>query len=183
MAKKKKTKNHVSRVSKTSLKSERNKIDKQVSENSSISDAIKLIIVILVILLVFYLLTMVILSKKTSTVVNNASIQYTKILAGESFNQKEDDYLVFYYSMKDDDSMKYADFISKYREKEEHLPIYTVDLSEGFNKKYLSDLENRLASSASELKLNGTTLIHFKENKIDEYITSSFDDYLGVHVE
>ena len=61
---------------------------------------------------------MVILSKKTSTVVNNASIQYTKILAGESFNQKEDDYLVFYYSMKDDDSMKYADFISKYREKE-----------------------------------------------------------------
>lgn len=180
MAKKKKTKNNVSRVN---SKSESKKQEKQFSEDASFSGAIKLIIVVFIILLVFYLLTVVILSKKSSIPVSNASIQYTKILAGESFDQKEKDYYVFYYSMDDDNSTSYADLVSKYREKENPLPIYTVDLSEGFNKKYLADTENKVASKASELKINGTTLIHFKDNKIDEYITSSFENYLDVTVE
>lgn len=181
MAKNKKTKNN---VSKADFKSDRSKIDKQVVEDNNIKDAVKLIVIILVILLVFYLLTVYILNRKTTKVVNNASIQYTKILAGESFTQKEDEYLVFFYNMKDSKSTEYADLVSKYREKDKHLTIYTVDLNEGLNKKYLSDNdENSSAKNASELKIKGATIIHFKDNKIDEYITSSFDNYLGVSVE
>ncbi len=181
MAKKKKTKNNVSRVN---SKSESKKIEKQFSEDVSFGSAIQLIIVVFVILLVFYLLTVVILSKKDSSIVSNhASIQYTKILAGESFNQKEKDYYVFYYSMNDDSATNYADLISNYRDKEDHLPIYTVDLNEGLNKRYLSDTENKVAEKASQLKLKGTTLIHFKDHKINEYITSSFENYLDIDVE
>ncbi len=181
MAKRKKTKNSVSKVEKHT---ERSKIDKQVSEEDNIKNVVKLIIVILVILLVFYLLTLLILNRKTTKVVNNASIQYTKILAGESFTQKEDEYLVFFYDMKDSKSTEYADLVSKYRDKDKHLTIYTVDLGEGLNKRYITeDDENSSALKASELRIKGATLIHFKEKKIDEYITSSFGDYLDVNIE
>ena len=48
--------------------------------------------------------------------------------------------------------------------------MYTVDLSEGLNRDYRSDVSNSNATNASELKISGTTLVHFKNGKIVEYI-------------
>ena len=153
------------------------KID-EVELKPNLKNSIKLVVIILVIVLAFYLLTVLILNKKTKTTyTSNSSIGYTKILAGETFKMKEDEYLVFFY---DNNNSTYADYVSKYREKKEGLTLYTVDLSEGLNKKYKANEDNREASKASELKINGATLIHIKSGNIDEYIKDNFDEYLGV---
>lgn len=158
-------------------------INRRDSYNDHIKNVFLLVIVILVILVVFYFLTVVILNKKSNSITSNASIQYTKILAGESFHQKEDCYLVFFYDMSSSDASNYASLVSSYREKEKHLTVYTVDLHEGLNKKYLSDSENRSATKESELKINGPTIIRFENGQIQDYVTSSFEDYLENHVE
>ena len=57
--------------------------------------------------------------------------------------------------------------------------IYTVDLSEGLNRDYQSDVSNSNATNASELKISGTTLVHFRNGKIVEYITDNISEYLN----
>ena len=165
MAKSKKTKNS-------------SKIEEQISSSANVKSTIKLIIAIAVILLIFYLLTVLILNKKSTNITSNASIQYSKILAGETFNMNENDYLVFFYDTTSDDSSSYAETVSNYKEKDKHLTIYTVDLNEGLNKKYINEDENPNATKASELRINNATLIHITNGKIVDYITSSFDEYL-----
>lgn len=168
---------------KNDIKKEHNKIERNIEEKSSIKDTVKLVVVILVILLVFYLLTVFILNKKTFVVNENVNIEYTKILAGVSFKQKEKDYLVFYYNSTDSEASNYADLVSSYREKDKHLTIYTVDLNEGMNKKYVSDEEKLDTDSVKDLRVSKATIIRFKDNKISDYTTSSFSEYLDNNVE
>ena len=57
--------------------------------------------------------------------------------------------------------------------------MYTVDLSEGLNRDYRSDVSNSNVTNASELKISGTTLVHFKDEKIVEFITDNISEYLN----
>ena len=91
-----------------------------------------------------------------------------------------EEYLVFFYNSKDDEAATYADLVSRYRSKKEHLAIYTVDLDEGLNKKYVGSEDNSSATNAKELSINGATLVHIKNGKIENYLKSSFNDYLGI---
>ena len=47
------------------------------------------------------------------------------------------------------------------------------------NRDYRSDVSNSNATNASELKISGTTLVHFKNGKIVEYITGNISEYLN----
>ena len=48
--------------------------------------------------------------------------------------------------------------------------IYTCDLSNGFNKSYVTEEDvNKNPTDASELKVKNPTLIVFENNKISEY--------------
>lgn len=165
------------------LVKEHNKVEQQFADDTSLADGVKVIIIVLVVLALFYLLTVVLINRKTFYVPNGANIQYTKILAGESFKQSEDDYLVFFYDSSASDASSYSDLVSNYREKEKHLPIYTVDLHEGMNKRYIADLENLEAANIYELKVKGATIIRFKEHVIHTSTTTSFEEFLNNNVE
>lgn len=165
-------------MAKSRKKKKQEIIEEQEISKTSVKGTIKLIIGIAIVLLVFYLLTILILNKKTYNVTSNSSIQYSKILAGETFSMNDDEYLVFFYDTTSDNSSEYAELISNYREKDNHLTIYVVDMNEGLNKKYKSEDENVNATKASELRINNTTLLHISNGKIADYITSSFDEYL-----
>ncbi len=148
-------------------------------QNIELKKVIKILIVMAVTLGVFYLLTMGILSKKDPIITTpNPSIQYNKLLVGESFTQKEKDYLVLYYDSTKDNMDTVHNLISNYNDKKEKLYLYTVDMSEAFNKEYISNESNKSATKAEELKIAGLTLIHFKDNKIVEYVTDNIDSYL-----
>ena len=148
-------------------------------QNLELRKVIKMVIAMVVTLGVFYLLTMGILSKKESIIgTYNPTIQYSKILVGESFTQNKKDYLVLYYNSDKDNMDDIHSIISNYNDKKEKLTLYTVDMSEALNKAYISEDSNRNPSDASELKIARVTLIHFKDNKVAEYITDGIDTYL-----
>ena len=149
----------------------------------NIKNVVKTIIVIIVILVAFYLLTILILNKKEGPTYNNVTIEYNKIIAGETFEMSDNDYLVFYYDSTGANAAEYADMISKYREKENSLPIYTVDLNNGINKKYISEEEVNSVTNIDDLKVKDATLIRIKDKSAQSYITSSFNEYLDSTVE
>lgn len=139
------------------------------------------IVIVCFILALFYLLTVVILNKKDFVVNENVSIQYSKIIAGESFDKKDKDYFVFYYPLSEHSD--YTDIVSHYREKENSIPLYVVDLSEGINKSVISDEENISVDHINDLKIKDSAIIRFKDGKVSDYTTSSFEEFLDSSVE
>ncbi|MBQ2639721.1 MAG: hypothetical protein IJF92_03055 [Bacilli bacterium] len=159
-----------------SIKKNNKKKTNNVSKE--IYSIVKLLVIVLVILGIFYFLTVYITSKKENKYVKeektgNVDISYQEILAGSSFNIDEEEYIVIYYDMSDKDlKSNITTSISKYESKEKHLPIYTVNMSSAFNKKYNSSESNNNPSSLEELSISGPTLIKFSNNEVNEYIES-----------
>ena len=165
------------------LKSQHDKIDRQYeSENITVKKVLIVILVIAVLFGLFYLLTIGILKKQAKIKrTSNTPIQYSEILAGESFTQKKKEYLVFFYNSKEESAEENHTIISNYRDKKDSLTLYTVDMNEGLNKNYRSENEDNFeAKEASELKISKTTIIHIKNGKIVEYKTEDLKSYLGV---
>jgi len=140
-------------------------------------NGLKMLLIVLVILGIFYLLTAYIInkdSKKDSSKSNeDVEIQYKEILAGSSFSMSDSEYFVLYYDKSNEDLSSDIDsLISNYEVKEDAISLYTVDISNSFNKNIVSDSSNIEPVSASELKINGTTLIKFSDKKVIDYIES-----------
>lgn len=140
------------------------------------------IIVVLVIFVVGYFITKLILKNSITDYItkNNekTTLQYDEILSGQSFDKKDTEYLVVFFH-KEEGSF-YQTLISNYQAKEQHLPIYYVDLKNKMNQNCISKESNKNATSSKELKIKEPTLIKFKENKISEYIEGedSITEYL-----
>lgn len=141
----------------------------------------KLIIALIVIciLSMFYLLTLYITNKHSDK--NNdaeeaesteTSINYEKILVGNTFTMSDTDYIVVFYDTSNSDiSNVYSNLISTYKEKEEHLPIYYVDMNNTLNKKFATTEEsNKNPTKASELAINGPTLVRITNSELVEYV-------------
>ena len=136
---------------------------------SEVKKTIIIIVVAAILLVGMYFLTTLILSKDTEEekVTENA-IQYDEILAGESFNQ-DGEYYVIYYDSSDSYS-SISSLISSYQLNNKDTKLYSVDLSNGMNKKYITD-GDVVTSSASSLKVKDTTLLKFKNGKVTDTIT------------
>ena len=164
------------KTTKTNKKVKTTQTKKEVLEDfssPSIASVIKYIIVVLAIFGIMYLVTVLILKKSSLDYISKeprkTSIQYSEILAGTSFSKKNNEYLVLFYDMNGDDASTYDKLYSNYMAKEEHLPIYYVNLGSALNKEVISKESNKEAASAEDLKINGATLIRFVDNKIEEY--------------
>jgi hypothetical protein len=109
----------------------------------------------------------------------SAKIQYTEILAGQTFNKKDNLYNVIFYDFTSDEGKALT---TQLDELETTTIIYRVDLSNGFNKSVVGDKGNTSAASVAELKINGPTLIEIKSgdnnyylegiNKITQYLSN-----------
>ncbi len=142
--------------------------------------ALIITICILAVLVLMYFLTDRILSKSEEN--NNTEeivIQYDKILAGESFNQGEDDYYVIYYDSSDEYSTL-PSLVSTYQSQTDKTRLYSVDLNDGMNQKYKTD-GDIVTTSASELRVKYPTLLHFVNHQVTEVITDStqINEYLS----
>ncbi|MBE6153890.1 MAG: hypothetical protein E7166_06680 [Firmicutes bacterium] len=83
------------------------------------------------------------------------TIQYTNILAGETFNQKTNEYYVIFSNSEDNNYSTYEVMATNNSDKN----IYLVDLANPLNQKYISEESNVNAQTASELKVKSDTLI------------------------
>ena len=92
-------------------------------------------------------------------------------MVGTSFSIKDSEYLVVYYDTTDDAiNGKIQNAVSTYRNASKDVNLYTVNMSDGLNKSYVSESGNSMASNASELAINGPTLIKFKDSEIVDYV-------------
>ena len=149
----------------------------------------KIITVICILLFfgAFYLLTLYITNKNSDKTDDNeekvVNISYDTIMLGRSLSMSDGEYLVIYYDKSNEDiNSTYSSLVSTYKTKDEHLTIYTVDMSNGFNKKYVTDGEsNKNPESVDAMSINGPTLIKVNENKVVEYIEGqdAISSYLG----
>lgn len=158
-------------------KNSKNDIAKKIdnvesSTEKQMINVLKIIFVVLVFLSAFYLLTLMIVSDddKNDDESLETAIQYEEILAGSSLTMNDSEYLVVYYDFSDAGLSELSSAISSYNSIGS-LRIYTVDMSNGFNSKYVSsDKSNVEPESAKDLLINGPTLIKISDGKVAEYI-------------
>ena len=138
---------------------------------SEIKKTIIIIVVAVVLLVGTYFLTTLILESDNNDDerITENTIQYDEILAGESFNQSEDDYYVIYYDSTDEYST-ISSLISSYQLNNTDTKLYSVDLANGMNKRYVTD-GDIVTDSADSLRVKDNTLIRFNNGEVSEVIT------------
>ena len=93
----------------------------------------------------------------------------------------EDYYVIFYDKGDEEINSVYSSLASNYKYKGEKK-IYTVDMSSGFNKKFLTTGEsNKNPSSVEDFQINGPTLILVSNHSVSLYIEGedSIKEYLN----
>lgn len=149
-----------------------------------------IIITLVVVLLVFglfYLITVLInnSNRKLNTTDPKpevSEIQYYEILGDDTFTMSPDEYYVLFYDFEGPSAVYYDYMFSKYASGSDQY-IYKVDLSKGFNTKFVSESTNEYASEAGELKVKDGTLIRISYGRNVEYIDSSSTDIANVLLE
>ena len=138
---------------------------------SEVKKTIIIILVAAVLLVGMYFLTTIILSKdnEEEKIMENA-IQYDEILAGESFNQNGVYYVIYYDST--DEYSTISSLISSYQLNNTDTKLYSVDLSNGMNKKYVTD-GDIVTLDASSLRVKDNTLLKFSNGEVSEVITDT----------
>ena len=156
-------------------KRERNKKE-EVTSGDQIKSMIKTVVIVLVFIGVMYLMMLGLIKlgafeKGYEAPSHETEFDYEYINIGTVFTRSDSTYYVLF-----DD---YGTNISSNTYLENNIasklsdPVYKVDMSKEQNAKYKSDTPNKSASNASELKIDGITLIRIKNGRIDMYLTGS----------
>ncbi len=143
-------------------------------DTKEIRNLIIITVVVIALALGLYFLTDKVLNKNSSSD-SSADVDYTTCLIGNMFNRPYDEYYVFAFRSEDDNASTYSSLISTYEKKDNALKIYMIDLSNNFNKSVLSDKSNKKPTSASDVKIKDSALIHIKNGKVVNYYESSSD--------
>ena len=148
---------------------------------------VKLVCFIVILLFVIYYVLAVFVTKELdisnknnekSTIeeTNNASSISDKILASNIFEQKEDEYYVYFYDFNDEEEV-----VSSVISSISDTKIYKVDTSSSLNANYVTeDKGNKKADDIDELKVKNPTVIKVESDKIVEYYEGSNDIYKGL---
>ena len=146
------------------LKQERKEVETLFKDDKEVYKVFKIGLgVILFIGLVFVLLNILNGNWNIFTQKNTAKteIDSRMVIAGTLFNQ-EDEYLVLAYDMQDEKYNFYGSLTSNYNNSPN---LYYLDLSSGFNSKFIGD-KTVVSNDLDNLKFSGPTLLHIKGDKI-----------------
>lgn len=105
------------------------------------------------------------------------TIQYEQILAGETFERPEAEYYVIFYKFSDAYASVIETVIANYKNKENAVKVYQIDLDNYFNISIYDELgatKNINTSNINELKVANYTLIKI-QNKINVLAIESKD--------
>lgn len=141
---------------------EKKKEERSVKTN--ILTATKIIITIIILIIAMAIITAIV-NEKDKTNSNENSISYDEIMAGQTFNRSEEEYYVVFYEFESDE-----DLTSAIEKVSNTKKIYKVNLKNSMNKNVISTDSNKTATTASDLKISGTTLIKIENNKNIDYI-------------
>ncbi len=155
----------MSKSSKKIQKNIKNNITKKKEEYPVKNQIMTLAKVITAILITSFLISVIVsIANKTYTLDKENQKIENEILAGQTFNRKDETYYVAFYEFDSDEDLESK--ISNI----ESTKIYKVDLTNKMNSEIISDTSNKKATTIDELQINGTTLIKINENEITDYI-------------
>lgn len=170
----------VTKPSKESVAAEK-QIEKTFSKNSELVKLIKIVAIVTAVMLVFYLITLVATNKadevnnenkETEEQETKTAIQYDYIMIGTMLN-KEGTYYVLIEEDGDNRLSEYDTLIQTAGANEDAPSIYKANLTDSFNKGYLSKEANYDVDNISDFRVTGTTLVKVVDGSIDEV----FDTY------
>lgn len=148
------------------------KVKTTITKNDSeIAKLIKIVLIVTAIMVVFYGITLAVTkntsSSESSKNSNNekAVIQYDDIMIGTMLNKSQDAYYVLIKEDDDNRIVEYETLMKLIAAKTDAPKIYTANLTDSFNKKYLAKEAND-SSNMEEFRVSGTTLVEIKEGKI-----------------
>ena len=167
----------------------KNKNKKQEIDTSiKLSTAVKLVVAIIIFLLAMYLVSAVFITKELKVSTNDNNKEATnndtqntienKILASNIFNQKEEEYYVYFYDFSDEDELASSIVLSL----EEKNTVYKVDTSSSLNNNYITEEKgNKKAKNLSELKVKSPTVIKIESDKIKKYYEGTEEIQSGLN--
>ena len=97
-------------------------------------------------------------------------ISYEDATVGTIFNRPNAEYYVIFDDFTENPNQYLTSILFRYSNEEETLPIYKVDMSNGFNTKYAGEQGNPSAQKVEDIKINGVTLIKIVNGKNVKYI-------------
>ena len=161
-----------------------------MEDKYSIKELITFIIIILVVLGIFYGITVLVTNKKNNTKSSDAStstdentkIDYEKILAQNALSQKDENYFVYAYTNSDENVSTYNNDLVTYKNKEDALKVYYVELDNAFNKNNFASESNFedgkvIIKATTLLKVNNGSIVEKYETK--EEITNALTSLKG----
>ena len=152
---------------------ERNKTD----YHDNLFKILKILGIVLIMFIIIYIGTAIVTGEikltKEKEEEKEVTIQTEKILAGSTFNITDKEYMVLYYDFNAGDSGIYGMLFNTYKSNGSSVKMYRVDLSSGFNKKYITNGKvNTSPSNIDELKVKNPALIRIKNKKVTKFIIS-----------
>ena len=147
----------------------------QNEETKTMKQFLITLIIVIIGVVGIYLLTKYVVKKDNAT--NNSYnteeksyIDPNTSIVGTMLNKSSDAYYVIIYDKTKDNATTYYSLVSTYKAKDKALKVYTVDLSNSLNKKYIAtdNKTNPKATNLEDLKFGEVTLLKVKNNKITE---------------
>ena len=147
----------------------------QNEETKTMKQFLITLIIVIIGVVGIYLLTKYVVKKDNAT--NNSSnteeknyIDPNTAIVGTMLNKSSDAYYVIIYDKTKDNATTYYSLVSTYKAKDKALKVYTVDLSNSLNKKYIAtdNKTNPKATNLEDLKFGEVTLLKVQNNKITE---------------
>jgi len=158
------------------IKKQKEKNTANTTETYSIKSMIKIIFILLVIFGAFYFITTLLVKEKNDNIDNSVPvIDSTKITMSQILNRTEKEYYVIATkaSLYESSYVEtnyinfYNNYINQYKQEENALTFYYVDLDNALNKKYF-DNELNITNDITELKLNDEVLFKISDGKIEK---------------
>ncbi len=150
-------------------------------EQEEIIRFVWILVIIIILILGVYLFTKVFVTKDLSKNDNSSEttpgqIDYNTTLIGSMFTKPEKEYYVFIFDTEDVKSVYYSGLITAYKKNKDALRVYTVDLNNELNKKYIDeDNINVNTNNLESFKVGKLALLKIANGKIDHAYTKEED--------
>lgn len=142
--------------------------------NEDVVKMVKIGVIVVVCFAIVYLATSIIMNLKDKEEKVETEIQKVEILMGETFEKKDSEYIIVYYDFEDKIyASLYSMLVENYNSSNKDVPMYKVNLSTNFSKKYMAsdeEVSNTNPTGLSNLKIKGSTLIRIKDKKVTKYM-------------
>lgn len=144
--------------------------DMNTNNDNQIYKFVKMMITLVIIFAVLYIMVGIFITKEIdfsgnedNEVTDSVS---NKILASSIFNQKEEEYYVYFYDFENMNNTIESTLTSKLKD----AKIYRVNTKDALNQNYVTEeSENKSAKTLEDLKVVDNTLIKIVNNEIVSY--------------